>query len=91
MEQLNRADYIEAVKAIKEAIQISRYRAAKLVNKEVLALYYAVGRYISLNSRNASYGSSALRVISDQLQQEIPGLKGFSESSLKRMRKFYED
>lgn len=57
MEQLNRADYIEAVKAIKEAIQISRYRAAKLVNKEVLALYYAVGRYISLNSRHASYGS----------------------------------
>lgn len=91
MEQLNRADYIEAVKAIKEAIQISRYRAAKLVNKEVLALYYAVGRYISLNSRHASYGSSALRVISDQLQQEMPGLKGFSESSLKRMRKFYED
>ena len=91
MEQLNRAEYIEAVKAIKEAIQISRYRAAKLVNKEVLALYYAVGRYISLNSRNASYGSSALRVISDQLQQEMPGLKGFSESSLKRMRKFYED
>ena len=91
MEQLNRADYIEAVKAIKEAIQISRYRAAKLVNKEVLALYYAVGRYISLNSRHASYGSSTLLVISNQLQQEMPGLKGFSESSLKRMRKFYED
>lgn len=91
MEQLNRAEYVDAVKAIKEAIQISRYRAAKLVNKEMLALYYAVGKYISLNSRNASYGSSALRVISDQLQQEIPGLKGFSESSLKRMRKFYED
>lgn len=91
MEQLNRAEYTVAVKAIKEAIQISRYRAAKLVNKEVLALYYAVGRYISLNSRHASYGSSALRVISNQLQQEMPGLKGFSESSLKRMRKFYED
>jgi len=36
MEQLNRAEYVDAVKAIKEAIQISRYRAAKLVNKEVL-------------------------------------------------------
>ena len=35
MEQLNRAEYVDAVKAIKEAIQISRYRAAKLVNKEV--------------------------------------------------------
>ncbi len=77
MEQLNRAEYTVAVKAIKEAIQISRYRAAKLVNKELLALYFAVGRYISINSRQASYGSNALRVISDQLQQEMPGLKGF--------------
>ena len=91
MEQLNRAEYIVAVKAIKEAIQISRYRAAKLVNKEVLALYYAVGRYISLNSRHASYGSSALRVISDQLQQEMPGLKGFSARNLRNMRTFYEE
>ena len=90
MQQINRANYIEAVKAIKEAIQLSRYRAAKLVNSEVLALYYAVGEYISLNSRQAAYGSNALRVISDQLQQEMPGLKGFSESSMKRMRTFYE-
>lgn len=72
MEQLNRAEYIEAVKAIKDAIQISRYRAAKLVNKELLALYYSVGRYISVHSRHACYGSNAMRVISDQLQQEMP-------------------
>ena len=36
------ATYAEAVKAIKEAILESRYRAARLVNKEVLALYYAI-------------------------------------------------
>ena len=41
------ATYAEAVKAIKEAILESRYRAARLVNKEVLALYYAIGGYIS--------------------------------------------
>lgn len=91
MQQINRADYIDAVLAIKEAIQISRYRAAKLVNSEVLALYYAVGRYISINSRRASYGSGALRFISDRLQQEMPGLQGFSETNMKRMRKFYEE
>lgn len=90
MEQLSRADYIEAVKAIKEAIQQSRYRVAKLVNSEVLSLYYAVGRYISLSSRNARYGTNALHIISQQLQQEMPGLSGFSESSMKRMRRFYE-
>ena len=46
--------YAEAVKAIKEAILESRYRAARLVNKEVLALYYAIGGYISVQSRAAS-------------------------------------
>lgn len=90
MPQLQRSDCIEAVKTIKEAIQQSRYRAAKLVNSEILGLYYAVGRYISLYSRSAQYGSNALCVISEQLQQEMPGLKGFSEASMKRMRKFYE-
>ena len=47
------ATYAEAVKAIKDAILESRYRAARLVNKEVLALYYAIGGYISVQSRAA--------------------------------------
>ncbi len=34
------SEYLHAVKAIKQAILESRYRAAKLVNKELLSLYY---------------------------------------------------
>lgn len=84
------AAYIEAVKAIKKAILESRYRAARLVNKEVLALYYAIGGYISVQSRSAKWGSNAIGTISELLQQELPGLRGFSETSIKRMRIFYE-
>ena len=84
------AAYAEAVKAIKEAILESRYRAARLVNKEVLALYYAIGGYISIQSRAARWGSNAIGTISDLLQQELPGLRGFSETNIKRMRIFYE-
>ena len=84
------ATYAEAVKAIKEAILESRYRAARLVNKEVLALYYAIGGYISAQSRAARWGSNAIGTISELLQQELPGLRGFSETSIKRMRIFYE-
>ncbi len=58
------ATYAEAVKAIKEAILESRYRAARLVNKEVLALYYAIGGYISAQSRAARWGSNAIGTIS---------------------------
>ena len=84
------ATYADAVKAIKEAILESRYRAARLVNKEVLALYYAIGGYISVQCRAARWGSNAIGTISELLQQELPGLRGFSETSIKRMRIFYE-
>ena len=84
-------DYLQAVKAIKQAILESRYRAARLVNKEVLALYYAIGGYISVRSRAAKWGTNAIGVISDLLQQELPGLRGFSETNIKRMRIFYEE
>ena len=84
-------EYIQAVKAIKQAILESRYRAARLVNKEVLALYYAIGGFISLRSRAAQWGTNAIGVISELLQQELPGLRGFSETNIKRMRIFYEE
>lgn len=44
--------YNEAVRVIKDAILQSQYQAARLVNKEQLALYYGIGCYISRNSRN---------------------------------------
>ena len=76
---------------IKDAIIQSRYQAAKLVNKELLGLYYAVGRYVSQNSRGNVWGQNAIKQISDSLQRELPGLRGFSEGAIKKMRLFYEE
>jgi len=89
--QHNAADYNVAVQTIKDAILRSQYQAAKLVNREMLSLYYGIGRYISSNSREGFWGTGAIRTISERLRKELPGLKGFSESSLKNMRMFYEE
>lgn len=89
--QHNTADYNIAVQTIKEAILRSQYQAAKLVNREMLSLYYGIGRYISANSRDGFWGTGAVKAISERLSKEMPGLKGFSESSLKNMRMFYEE
>lgn len=86
----NNADYISAVKIIKDAILKSRYRAAQKVNNEMLALYYGIGGFISFESRNAQWGTGAIKAISLMLKQELPGLRGFSETNIKRMRQFYE-
>jgi predicted nuclease of restriction endonuclease-like (RecB) superfamily len=75
---------------IKDAIVRSRYQAAQLVNRELLSLYYSVGKYVSDNSRTGYWGKSAIRQLSDSLQRELPGLHGFSESAIKKMRLFYE-
>ena len=83
--------YSDAIQAIKQAILQSRYTAARLINREMLALYYAVGEYISFNSRTNTWGTGALEFISQQLQQELPGLRGFSITSLKKMRTFFEN
>ena len=89
--QHNTADYNIAVKTIKDAILRSQYQAAKMVNREMLSLYYGIGRYISANSREGFWGTGAIRTISERLRKELPGLKGFSETNLKYMRIFYEE
>lgn len=83
--------YTTAVQTIKTAILQSQYQAAKLVNKEQLALYYGIGRYISQNSRDKYWGTGAITFISNRLHMELPGLRGFSERNLKNMRTFYEE
>ena len=83
-------NYSEAIQAIKDAILRSRYRAASLANRELLSLYYGIGKYISENSRGDFWGTNAIETISEKLQQELPGLRGFSTSNIKNMRLFYE-
>lgn len=83
-------DFAAAVKDIKLAILQARAKAARLANAEALKLYFFVGGYISKKTRNARWGSGAIDELSSQLQIELPGLRGFSASSIKRMRVFFE-
>ncbi len=89
--QYEYSDIISVAKAIKGAVIESRYITAKLVNKEVVTLYYNVGRFISARSRLGHWGSNAISKLSTLLCQELPGLRGFSETNIKNMRIFFEE
>lgn len=82
--------YKQAVKAIKTAILKMQYKAASGVNQIQLSLYFAIGKYVSENSRNGTWGKGAIESISRILHDELPGLRGFSASNIKNMRQFYE-
>ena len=83
-------DIVKDVKAIKAAILKSRYIAARLANGEMLKLYFAIGGYVSQNSRNGRWGSGVIDEISRLLQKELPGLRGFSAQNMRNMRQFFE-
>ncbi|MCD7924402.1 MAG: PDDEXK nuclease domain-containing protein [Bacteroides sp.] len=90
MDKMQDYNYTEAVKTIKTAILQSQYMAVKTVNSSQLSLYYGIGEYVSLNSRKGFWGTNAIENISEQLQKELPGLRGFSIANIKFMRQFYE-
>lgn len=83
--------YNHAVEVIKTAILQSQYQAVQKVNSEQLALYYGIGCYVSRHTRNDYWGTGALVYISEKLRREMPGLRGFSEAHMKKMRIFYEE
>ena len=61
------------------------------MNEKQLTLYYGIGKYISLNSRSGFWGKGAIDAISERLDKELPGLRGFSARNLRNMRTFYEE
>lgn len=54
-------------------------------------MYYGIGRYVSANTRKKNWGTGAIESISSQLRKELPGLRGFSATSMRNMRTFYEE
>ncbi len=57
----------------------------------MLKLYFAIGGYVSANSRAGTWGTGAIDAISERLSKELPGLRGFSATNMKNMRLFFEE
>ncbi len=89
--KINTSEYIEFITEIKANILQSRYKAAALANKEMLLLYYQTGCELSQKIKNTNWGAGIIRSISNDLQNELPGLRGFSYRNLQNMKQFYEE
>lgn len=81
--------YIEFIADLKRNIIQSRYIAARLANKEQLMLYFQTGKMLSEKIESEKWGSNVLEQISKDLQEQLPGLRGFSQRNLLNMKRFY--
>lgn len=84
-------EYKNWITEVKNIIIQSRYKAASLANKEMLLLYYYTGSRLSDKIKKSNWGVGIVRNISDDLQKELPGLRGFSYRNLQNMKQFFEE
>ena len=83
------SQYTDFVVSIKQRILQSQYEALKAVNKELIALYWDIGKSIVEKQDAFGWGKSVVENLSEDLQKEFVGIKGFSVRNLWNMRTFY--
>src|SRR3990172_5185277 len=76
---------------VKERIRSAQYEALKAVNKELVGLYWDIGRLIVERQDVEGWGKSVVERLSADLRQEFPGVGGFSVQNLWYMRQFYQE
>jgi len=91
MSELNNPgpDYAHLLAEVKERIRSAQYEALKAVNKELVGLYWDIGRMIVERQDVEGWGKAVVERLSADLRQEFPGVGGFSVQNLWYMRQFY--
>ena len=90
MSKLVPAEYVALLSEVKERVRSAQYAALRSVNRELVALYWDIGRMIVGRQVEGSWGKSVVERLAEDLQAEFPGVGGFSASNLWRMKGFYE-
>jgi len=83
-------DYPRLLSEIKERIRSAQYEALKAVNKELVGLYWDIGRMIVERQEIEGWGKAVVEQLAADLRTEFPGVSGFSASNLWRMKAFFE-
>ena len=82
-------NYGELLADIKNRIRAAQFSALKSVNKELVGMYWDIGRMIADRQKGNTWGKSVVERLAADLRLEFPGIQGFSSRNIWNMRKFY--
>ena len=85
---LNPKDYQTFLIDLKARIRTAQVRAALAVNRELVLLYWQIGRDILARQQQQGWGAKVIDTLAKDLRHEFPEMKGFSSRNLKYMRAF---
>jgi predicted nuclease of restriction endonuclease-like (RecB) superfamily len=81
--------YRELLEDLKGRVRTAQLKAAVAVNREMIQLYWDIGRLIVERQEREGWGKGIVDRLAEDIQKAFPGLKGFSPSNVWRMRSFY--
>src|SRR6266540_723784 len=81
--------YYRFVDGIKQRIRAAQIKAAISANRELILLYWDIGRAIVDAQKDKGYGKRVVEMLSADLRREFPEMAGLSALNLWRMRAFY--
>lgn len=80
--------YREFIDSIKENIKTQRTRVLLQANREIICLYWQIGKAITQKQAEEGWGTKVIDRISHDLRHAFPEIKGFSPRNIKYMKKF---
>lgn len=83
------AGYPLLLDELKKRIWSAQYEGLRAVNRELVKLYWDIGKLIVERQRNEGWGQAVIEQLAKDLQSEFPGIQGFSGRNLWRMRGFF--
>ena len=83
------ADYVEFLESLKTRVRQAQTKAMLSVNREMISLYWDIGRRIVERQERDGWGKSVVDRLARDLQQAFPGMGGFSSVNVLRMRSFF--
>jgi len=84
------AGYAKLLNDLKSRIRTARVKANISVNRELVLLYWEIGKVILQRQSREGWGTKIIERLSRDLRQEFPDMKGFSRANLFYMRAFAE-
>ncbi len=81
--------YAELLEDLKGRVRTAQLKAALSVNREMIRLYWDIGRLIVERQEREGWGKGIVDRLAADIQKAFPGLKGFSPGNVWRMRAFY--
>jgi predicted nuclease of restriction endonuclease-like (RecB) superfamily len=83
-------DYDSFLKSLKERVRTAQLRASLAVNRELVLLYWGIGRDILARQKEQGWGAKIVDRLADDLRREFPEVTGFAPRNVKYMRALAE-